>query len=94
MAQRCDEVPRRLGNYWLRTRLGSGYSGSIFSAYHIFTGDWVAIKVQDINHECPTNRYEEYFIRCYKAQKACRVYSPLASKENGTTLSSLCLDQA
>ncbi|KAF8440814.1 kinase-like domain-containing protein [Boletus edulis BED1] len=61
MAQRCDEVPRRLGNYWLRTRLGSGYSGSIFSAYHVHTGDWVAIKVQDINHECPTNRYEEHF---------------------------------
>ncbi|KAF8558311.1 CK1/CK1 protein kinase [Imleria badia] len=60
MTQRLEEVPRRLGNYWLHTRLGSGYSGSIFSAYHVFNGDWVALKVQDINHECPTNRYEEY----------------------------------
>ncbi|KAI9462249.1 kinase-like domain-containing protein [Boletus coccyginus] len=61
MNQRIDNIPRRLGNYWLHTRLGSGYSGSIFSAYHVFSGDWVALKVQDINHECPTNRYEEYF---------------------------------
>jgi hypothetical protein len=27
----------------------------------VFNGDWVALKVQDVNHECPTNRYEEYF---------------------------------
>lgn len=31
---------------------------------------------------------------CYKAVKACRIYTPLACKENGTTLSSVCLDLA
>ncbi|KAL4070053.1 kinase-like domain-containing protein [Scleroderma yunnanense] len=55
-----DSIPRRMGNYWLDTRLGSGYSGSIFRAYNVYTGDYVALKVQDVNHECPTNRYEEY----------------------------------
>lgn len=26
----------------------------------MYTGDYVALKVQDVNHECPTNRYEEF----------------------------------
>ncbi|KIK85595.1 hypothetical protein PAXRUDRAFT_831959 [Paxillus rubicundulus Ve08.2h10] len=60
MTHNHDEVPRRLGNYWLETRLGSGYSGSIFRAYNVFSGEYVALKVQDINHECRTNRFEEY----------------------------------
>ncbi|KAI6147289.1 kinase-like domain-containing protein [Pisolithus tinctorius] len=55
-----NNIPRRLGNYWLDELLGSGYSGSIFRAYNVYTGDCVALKVQDVNHECPTNRYEEY----------------------------------
>ena len=38
-----------------------GDPGSIYSAYNVFNGEWVALKVQDANHECPTNRYEEYF---------------------------------
>ncbi|KAG8214711.1 hypothetical protein J3R82DRAFT_9797 [Butyriboletus roseoflavus] len=61
MTHNSEEIPRRLGNYWLHSRLGSGYSGSIFSANHVYSGDWVALKVQDVNHECPTNRYEEHF---------------------------------
>lgn len=59
MAHNSDAIPRRMGNYWLQDRLGSGYSGSIFKAYHIHDGTFVALKVQDVNHECPTNRYEQ-----------------------------------
>ncbi|KAG2153025.1 kinase-like domain-containing protein [Suillus bovinus] len=59
MAHNSDTIPRRIGNYWLQDRLGSGYSGSIFKAYHIHDGTFVALKVQDVNHECPTNRYEQ-----------------------------------
>ncbi|KAG1749232.1 kinase-like domain-containing protein [Suillus lakei] len=59
MAHNSDSIPRRMGNYWLQDRLGSGYSGSIFKAYHVHDGTFVALKVQDVNHECPTNRYEQ-----------------------------------
>lgn len=60
MNQSSNGIPRRLGNYWLNELLGSGYSGSIFRAYNVYSGDYVALKVQDVNHECPTNRYEEF----------------------------------
>ncbi|KAG9315662.1 kinase-like domain-containing protein [Chiua virens] len=60
MNKKIDPIPSYLGKYWLHTKLGSGYSGSIFSACNVHNGDWVALKVQDINHECPTNRYEEH----------------------------------
>jgi hypothetical protein len=53
-------IPRYLGNYFLGDNLGSGYSGSIFRATHIHTGEIVALKVQHVNHECPTNRYERH----------------------------------
>ena len=33
-------------------------TGSIFRATHIHTGQEVAIKVQFVHHECPTNLYE------------------------------------
>jgi hypothetical protein len=33
--------------------------GCIFKAYNVYDGTFVALKVQDINHECPTNRYEQ-----------------------------------
>ncbi|KAG2145866.1 kinase-like domain-containing protein [Suillus clintonianus] len=59
MAHNSDTFPRRMGNYWLQDRLGSGYSGSIFKAHHVHDGTLVALKVQDVNHECPTNRYEQ-----------------------------------
>lgn len=59
MTHNSDTIPRRMGNYWLQDRLGSGYSGSIFKAYHIHDGTFVALKVQDVDHECPTNRYEQ-----------------------------------
>lgn len=59
MTHNPDTIPRRMGNYWLQDRLGSGYSGSIFKAYHIHDGTFVALKVQDVDHECPTNRYEQ-----------------------------------
>ena len=32
--------------------------GSIYRATHIHTKQVVALKVQDVNHECPSNRYE------------------------------------
>ncbi|KAJ7794163.1 kinase-like domain-containing protein [Mycena olivaceomarginata] len=53
-------IPRYIGNYYLGENLGSGYSGSIFRATHIHTGELVALKVQHVNHECPTNRYERH----------------------------------
>ncbi|KAJ7212183.1 kinase-like domain-containing protein [Mycena pura] len=56
-----DAIPRYIGNYYLGENLGSGYSGSIFRATHIHTGAVVALKVQHVNHECPTNRYERHF---------------------------------
>ncbi|KAJ7069850.1 kinase-like domain-containing protein [Mycena amicta] len=56
-----DAIPRYLANYYLGDNLGSGYSGSIFRATHIHTGAVVALKVQHVNHECPTNRYERHF---------------------------------
>ncbi|KAG0700469.1 kinase-like domain-containing protein [Suillus ampliporus] len=59
MAHTSEHIPRRLGNYWLQDRLGSGYSGSIFKAYNVHDGTFVALKVQDVDHECPTNRYEQ-----------------------------------
>ncbi|KAF7291578.1 Dual specificity kinase 1 [Mycena chlorophos] len=56
-----DQIPRYLANYYLADALGSGYSGSIFRATNIHSGDVVALKVQHVNHECPTNRYERGF---------------------------------
>lgn len=59
MAHNSHAIPCKMGNYWLQDRLGSGYSGSIFKAYHVHDGTLVALKVQDVDHECPTNRYEQ-----------------------------------
>ncbi|KAG5642154.1 hypothetical protein DXG03_003558 [Asterophora parasitica] len=56
----APKIPQKIGNWWLGRNLGSGYSGSIFEAHHIYTGQIVALKVQDVNHECPTNRYERH----------------------------------
>lgn len=55
------EVPRILANYHLEKVLGSGYSGSIYRAKHIYQGNVVALKIQDLHHECPTNRFERHF---------------------------------
>ncbi|KAF8631803.1 hypothetical protein AX17_005018 [Amanita inopinata Kibby_2008] len=55
-----DGIPRFIGNWSLQDNLGSGYSGSIFRARHIHTGQIVALKVQNVDHECPTNQYERY----------------------------------
>ena len=35
--------------------------GSIWQAVNPFTGQSAAVKVQDVDHECPTNRYERNF---------------------------------
>ncbi|KAH9480462.1 Casein kinase 1-like protein 9 [Psilocybe cubensis] len=53
-------IPKIVANWWLNENLGSGYSGSIFKATHLHTHQVVALKVQYVNHECPTNRYERH----------------------------------
>ncbi|CAA7261348.1 unnamed protein product [Cyclocybe aegerita] len=53
-------IPGVIANWWLNENLGSGYSGSIFKATHLHTRQVVALKIQYVNHECPTNRYERY----------------------------------
>ncbi|KAI0685806.1 CK1/CK1 protein kinase [Cytidiella melzeri] len=53
--------PQVIGNWWLGECLGSGYSGSIFKAHNIHTGQIAALKLQLVDHECPTNRYERAF---------------------------------
>ncbi|KAF8895453.1 CK1/CK1 protein kinase [Infundibulicybe gibba] len=55
-----SNIPPQIANWWLGETLGSGFSGSIFRAQHLHTKQVVALKVQDVNHECPTNRYERY----------------------------------
>ncbi|KAF8917066.1 kinase-like protein [Mucidula mucida] len=57
----APEIPNIVGNYWLSDGLGAGYSGSIWRAQHIHTNQIVALKLQDVEHECPTNRYERGF---------------------------------
>ncbi|KAF8158341.1 kinase-like domain-containing protein [Crassisporium funariophilum] len=54
------KFPGVIANWWLNDNLGSGYSGSIFRATHVHTHQVVALKVQYVNHECPTNRYERH----------------------------------
>ncbi|KAG6830709.1 hypothetical protein H0H92_015185 [Tricholoma furcatifolium] len=58
--QQKPKYPAVIGNYALGRMLGSGYSGSIFEATHIHNGQVVALKIQDVDHECPTNNYERY----------------------------------
>ncbi|CCM04939.1 uncharacterized protein FIBRA_07136 [Fibroporia radiculosa] len=53
--------PQKIGNWWLGANLGSGFSGSIFRATNIHTRQEVAIKLQDVDVDCPTNRYERSF---------------------------------
>ncbi|KAK7681613.1 hypothetical protein QCA50_015346 [Cerrena zonata] len=56
-----NQVPQRIGNWWLGDCLGSGYSGSIYKAHNVHSGQIVALKLQRVDHECPTNRYERGF---------------------------------
>lgn len=39
----------------------TSHPGSIFRASNVYTGQIVALKIQYVNHECPTNRYERGF---------------------------------
>ncbi|KZP33568.1 kinase-like protein [Athelia psychrophila] len=57
------DFPRQIGNWWLEEKLGSGFSGSIFRAVHIHTRQVAALKMQYVNHECPTNKYERGFFQ-------------------------------
>jgi casein kinase 1 len=72
---RKEPFPRIVGNWSLLEALGSGYSGksnttvivsantrpgSIFRAQNIHTGQIMALKIQDVDHECPTNNYEKH----------------------------------
>jgi hypothetical protein len=49
-------------------------TGSIFRATHIHTGELVALKVQHVNHECPTNRYERHL---YPSLQGTRIVFPV-----------------
>ncbi|KAH8104652.1 CK1/CK1 protein kinase [Cristinia sonorae] len=54
-------IPSRIENWWLSECLGSGFSGAIYKATHLYTRQVVALKLQDKDEACPTNRYERYF---------------------------------
>lgn len=54
-------IPLYIGNFRLEAKLGAGYSGSIWRASHIYKGYEVALKIQHVDHECPTNQYERGF---------------------------------
>ncbi|KIY64964.1 kinase-like protein [Cylindrobasidium torrendii FP15055 ss-10] len=56
-----DEYPQVIANWFLIDELGSGYSGSIWRAQHLHTKQVVALKLQDIDHECLTNKFERNF---------------------------------
>ncbi|TDL23123.1 kinase-like protein [Rickenella mellea] len=53
-----DSIPPQIGNWVLCDCLGSGFSGSIYRAVNPFTHQSAAIKIQSVDHSCPTNRYE------------------------------------
>ncbi|KAF8195370.1 kinase-like domain-containing protein [Pholiota molesta] len=52
--------PAVIANWFLNENLGSGYSGSIFKATHIHTRQVVALKIQYVHHENPTNKFERH----------------------------------
>ncbi|EPQ54535.1 kinase-like protein [Gloeophyllum trabeum ATCC 11539] len=52
--------PWVIANWQLGDKLGSGFSGAIFKARNVHTQEVKALKIQDKNHECPTNRYERH----------------------------------
>ncbi|EMD39802.1 hypothetical protein CERSUDRAFT_112067 [Gelatoporia subvermispora B] len=55
------QYPQRIGNWWLEEKLGSGFSGAIFRAQNLHTGQVAAVKLQRADDECPTNRFERAF---------------------------------
>ncbi|KAG6850283.1 hypothetical protein H0H93_015540 [Arthromyces matolae] len=63
------KIPPIIGNFALGRLLGSGYSGHIYEATHIHHGFVVALKLQDVDHECPTNTYEKYLYPLLKGGK-------------------------
>lgn len=54
---------RRIGNWLLLEKLGSGFSGAIYRAVNVHTNPQqvVALKLQRKDEACPTNKYERYF---------------------------------
>ncbi|KAF9643377.1 kinase-like protein [Thelephora ganbajun] len=54
---------RRIGNWLLLEKLGSGFSGAIYRAVNVHTKPQqvVALKLQRTDESCPTNRYERFF---------------------------------
>ncbi|TFK73561.1 kinase-like protein, partial [Pluteus cervinus] len=67
--QPVEPIPRSVGNWWLAEKLGSGYSGYIYRAVHIYTRQECAIKLQYINHDYPTNKVEKRFYRTLQGGK-------------------------
>lgn len=59
MKSDLDQVTQVRSEPIEHSRLVIASTGSIFKAYNIHDGTYVALKVQDVDHECPTNRYEE-----------------------------------
>ncbi|KDQ62390.1 hypothetical protein JAAARDRAFT_149241 [Jaapia argillacea MUCL 33604] len=60
MSDKWPVFPHRIGNWLLGEALGAGFSGSIFRATNIYTNQVVALKIQPIDSDCPTNRYERH----------------------------------
>lgn len=70
------DTPSIIGNFYVGKNLGAGYSGAIYRSTHIHTGQEVALKLQDVDHECPTNRYERNIYPSLQGGKGMpRLYS-------------------
>ncbi|KAH9931666.1 CK1/CK1 protein kinase [Epithele typhae] len=59
--QTKQQYPRFIKNWKLGQKLGAGFSGAIFVADHVHTGQRAAIKLQPVDEPTPTNRYERAF---------------------------------
>ncbi|KAH9936094.1 CK1/CK1 protein kinase [Fomitopsis serialis] len=61
MPEEAIKYPYYIANWWLHEKLGEGFSGAIFRASHLHTRQQVAVKLQPVDAECPTNLYERTF---------------------------------
>lgn len=61
MVQDIQVRPQRMAVDVHRASAQFSFTGSIWRAINPYTGQTAALKLQDVEHECPTNRYERYF---------------------------------
>ncbi|KZT73981.1 kinase-like protein [Daedalea quercina L-15889] len=61
MSEKLIRYPQVVANWWLEDKLGAGYSGAIFRATHLHSRQQVALKLQPVDVDCPTNTYERNF---------------------------------